>query len=63
MLTVSSGTIFSGSNYCLWAEGGGDKYNFVLSSQLLCDVFDINGNPVSYATVICKKSELNQKYI
>ena len=22
MLTVSSGTIFSGSNYCLWAEGG-----------------------------------------
>jgi YD repeat protein len=56
MLTVSSGTIFSGSNYCLWAEGGGDKYNFLLSSQLLCDVFDINGSPVSYATVIVKKT-------
>ena len=52
MQTTSSGTIFSGSNYCLWAEGGGSKYDYVLSSQLLCDVFDINGSPVSYSTVI-----------
>ena len=52
MSNESSGTIFSGGGYCTWAQGGGDEYTYLLESQMICDVFDMNGGPISYSTVI-----------
>jgi YD repeat protein len=52
MTNESSGTIFSGGSYCTWIQGGGGTYTYLLESQMVCDIFDMNGSPVCYSTVI-----------
>ncbi len=52
MLNESSGTIFSGGSYCTWMQTDGGTCTYLLESQMVCDIFDMNGSPVSYSTVV-----------